>query len=72
MRLFLSYAQAVQDLRDQLVKHLSLLKRDLILTTSHKISAGTEREAAIAEQIDEADIILLLISADFMVPLQRF
>jgi hypothetical protein len=68
MRLFLSYAQADQDFRDQLVKHLRQLKRDRILDTwdAHEITGGTERNKAISEQLEVADIILLLISADFI------
>lgn len=68
MRVFLSYAQADQAFRDQLVTHLSLLRRDRILETwdAHEITGGTEKEQAIAQQLDAADIILLLISADFI------
>ncbi|MBD1858520.1 MULTISPECIES: toll/interleukin-1 receptor domain-containing protein [Leptolyngbya] len=68
MRLFLSYAQPDQDLRDRLIQHLSLLKRERILDTwdISEITAGTEREPAIAQQIDQAEIILLLISAAFI------
>ncbi|MCY6489707.1 toll/interleukin-1 receptor domain-containing protein [Leptolyngbya sp. GGD] len=68
MRLFLSYAQPDQDLRDRLVQHLSLLKRERILDTwdVSDIMAGTEREPEIAQQIDQAEIILLLISAAFI------
>jgi hypothetical protein len=67
MKLFFSYAHEDELLRDELDKHLSFLKNEGIITTWHDrdITAGTEWEAEIAQQLKTADIILLLISSDF-------
>jgi HEAT repeat protein len=67
MKLFFSYAHKDELLRDELDNHLSFLKNEDIITTWHDrdITAGTEWEAEIAQQLNTADIILLLISSDF-------
>src|SRR5260370_35842881 len=51
-----------------LVKHLSVLKRQGIIDIWHdrNISAGTEWEREIDKHLNTAQIILLLISPDFM------
>ncbi len=55
-------------MRDELAKHLSLLKRRGVIQSWHdrQIGAGVEWEAEIAAHLESAQIILLLISADFM------
>jgi tetratricopeptide (TPR) repeat protein len=66
--LFCSYSHKDEGLRDELDRHLSALKRQGILYTWHdrKISAGREWEGEIDKNLEAADIILLLISADFL------
>lgn len=68
IEIFFSYAKKDSQLRDKLADHLSNLKRRQVITAWHdnEISAGTERVTAIEEHLNSADIILLLISADFM------
>ena len=68
MKLFFSYAHPDESLRDELAKHLSLLKRQGTITDWHdrKITAGTYWAQAIDDNLNTADIILLLISADFL------
>ena len=65
---FVSYSHADQDLRRELGKHLSVLERQGIIATWHDrmIGAGSEWASAIDERLDEARVILLLISADFI------
>ena len=65
---FFSYSHADEALRDQLEKHLSVLKRQGVITTWHdrRIGAGEEWEGAIDGHIETDDIILLLISPDFL------
>jgi hypothetical protein len=65
---FVSYANADDDLRKELDKHLSLLKKQHLIKIWHDqdISAGTEWEREIHAHLSTADIILLLISPDFM------
>jgi HEAT repeat protein/energy-coupling factor transporter ATP-binding protein EcfA2 len=68
MKLFFSYAHKDEALRDQLAPHLSLLKHQNIITDWHdrNITAGTDWAQAIDNNLNTADIILLLISADFL------
>ena len=55
-------------MRGELVKHLSLLQRQGVITAWHdrKITAGTEWAGAIDAHLQSAQIILMLVSADFM------
>jgi hypothetical protein len=66
--LFFSYSHADENLRDQLERHLSALRRQEIISSWHdrRIMAGTEVGSAIDSHIDTADVILLLISPDFI------
>ena len=68
IEVFFSYAHEDEDLRDELEKHLSTLKRQGVITDWHdrKIGAGTEWEGEIDTHLNTAHVILLLISADFM------
>ena len=68
IELFYSYAREDEDLRDQLEKHLSIFRRQNIITGWHfrRISPGKEWKGEIDEHLDTAHIILLLISSDFM------
>jgi len=65
---FFSYSHADEGLRDQLEKQLSMLKRQGVIDTWHdrRIGAGQEIAQAIDERINRDDIILLLVSADFL------
>lgn len=57
-----------EEMRQQLEKHLKMLQWLGVITTWHKgmITAGKEWESETYNQLMTADIILLLISADFM------
>ena len=68
VKLFYSYSHKDEDLRDQLDTHLKLLQRQKVIDVWHdrKIGAGTEWKDAIDDNLEAADIILLLISADFL------
>jgi hypothetical protein len=65
---FFSYSHADERLRDQLEKQLSLLRRQGVIKTWHdrRIGAGEEIDRAISEHVEKDDIILLLVSADFL------
>jgi len=66
--LFFSYSHQDEQLRDKLEIHLSALKRQGLIDTWHdrRILAGDELDGAIAQNLEAADIILLLVSADFL------
>lgn len=66
--LVFSYSHIDEALRNELEKHLSPLKRMGKITTWHdrRIDPGLEFEHQIDHYFSEADIILLLISSDFI------
>jgi hypothetical protein len=68
VELFYSYAHEDECLRDELVKHLALLKRSGTIADWHdrKIKPGAEWASEIDSRLKSARIILLLISADFL------
>ncbi|WP_437291456.1 outer membrane protein assembly factor BamB family protein [Sorangium sp. So ce406] len=68
IRLFFGYSHRDETLRDELETHLALLKREGLLQSWHdrRIDAGEEWAGQIDRNLDEADVILLLVSADFL------
>jgi TIR domain len=66
--LFFSYSHVDEELRDQLEKHLAALQRQGLISSWHdrRITAGTNIGRAIDSHIDAADIVLLLVSPDFI------
>ena len=67
-KLFFSYSHADEDLRNQLERQLAILKRQGIVELWHdrRIGAGAEFAREIDYHLEEADVILLLVSADFL------
>ncbi len=65
---FFSYSHADERLRDQLEKQLAMLKRQGVVETWHdrRIGAGEEIHDSIDAHINTDEIILLLVSADFL------
>ncbi len=65
---FFSYSHLDEALRDQLEKQLAMLKRQSVIETWHdrRIGAGNDLDRAITAQIETAEIILLLVSPDFL------
>lgn len=68
VRVFYSYSHKDEKLRDLLQTHLALLKRRKVISGWHdrRIGAGDEWAGQIDEHMKSADIILLLISANFL------
>ncbi len=66
--LFYSYAPEDERLLKSLQTHMSALRHQGVITEWHdqKLIAGSERQQSIDEQFLTADIILLLISPDFL------
>lgn len=66
--LFFSYSHPDEALRDELEKHLSILKRQGIIETWHDrwINPGEDFADQIDANLEAADIILLLVSSDFL------
>lgn len=68
LEIFFSYAHEDEELRNKLEAHLSMLKRSGLIKGWHdrKITPGKKWEREIDEHLNTADIIVLLISADFL------
>jgi hypothetical protein len=66
--LFFSYSHKDEALRDRLEVHLAMLKREGAISPWHdrRIVAGDPLGQRIDEHLERADIILLLISPDFL------
>jgi TIR domain len=65
---FYSYSHKDENMRNALDKHLSVLKRNHLIDSWHdrRIDAGSEVYRTISENLKKANIILLLVSADFL------
>jgi len=68
MELFIAYSHVDEPLKDELIKHLSAMRRSGIIQEWHDrcIKPGADWRAEINEALDRCQIILLLISADFI------
>lgn len=67
-KLFFSYAHEDEALRDALEVHLAMLKREGLIETMHdrRIVAGEPLGDAIDAYLEQADVILCLLSPDFI------
>ncbi|HYP27307.1 MAG TPA: COR domain-containing protein [Blastocatellia bacterium] len=68
VRLFYSYSHKDERLRNNLETHLKLMQRRGVIDVWHdrKIEAGEDWKQKIDQNLEQADIILLLVSADFI------
>ena len=67
-RIFFSYSHQDEGMRDRLEKHLAPLKRSGAIENFHdrRIEAGRHVDHSISREIENANIILFLVSADFL------
>jgi len=67
-KVFLSYSQEDEAFRKKLEQHLAILIRQGIISTWHdrKLVPGQEWAGEISENLESANIILLLVSSAFM------
>ncbi|AUT03570.1 serine/threonine protein kinase [Nostoc sp. CENA543] len=67
-KLFFSYSHKDETLRDELAKHLTILEYQRVISSWHdrKILPGQEWDHQINDNLNTADIILLLVSSDFL------
>lgn len=68
LRVFYSYSHKDEELRDELATQLTLFQRQGLIEAWHdrRITAGTEWKGKIHGSLERADIVLLLVSADFI------
>ena len=67
-QVFVSYSHEDEAYLNQLKKHLAGLERNGVVSVwyDRKVEAGADWEATILAKLHAADVILLLISPDFM------
>ncbi|AUT01518.1 hypothetical protein CLI64_14595 [Nostoc sp. CENA543] len=68
VKVFFSYSHKDETLRDELATHLSTMKRQGVIEAWHDraIIAGSNWADAIDDNLNIADIVLLLVSANFL------
>jgi hypothetical protein len=68
LSLFISYAHSDEVVKSELAKHLKPLERIGLIAEWHdrKLKAGDEWDRVISDNLRKSDIILLLISVDFI------
>jgi GTPase SAR1 family protein/predicted MPP superfamily phosphohydrolase len=68
LEVFISYSHRDETLCEELVKHLSALRRESVIGLWHDrmIGAGEEWRGKIDRRLEQAGIILLLVSPDFI------
>ena len=67
-KVFISYSHKDEEWKNRLVTHLSVLEQQGHLTTwnDRDIIAGTDWLPEIEEAIEEADVAVLMITANFL------
>jgi hypothetical protein len=68
LSVFISYSHADEVLKNELLKHLEPLKRLNLIEAwnDRQLQAGDKWEQEISDNLEEADIILILVSIDFI------
>ncbi|MFI0416544.1 MAG: toll/interleukin-1 receptor domain-containing protein [Candidatus Thiodiazotropha sp.] len=67
-KLFFSYSHKDEEMRNELETHLALLRRQGVISSWHdrRITAGSEFDHVISNELENAHIVLLLVSAHFL------
>ncbi len=68
VRVFYSYSHRDESFRQELGKHLAPLRQEKLIDEWHdrRILSGENWERSISEKLDNAQVILLLVSSDFL------
>ena len=68
LRLFVSYSHIDKDLKERLVRHLRPLERENLVEVwaDNQIQAGDDWDKEIAKKLSQADLVLTLVSIDFI------
>jgi tetratricopeptide (TPR) repeat protein len=68
IKVFFSYSHQDEEFKDELVKHLSILQRQGVISGWHDrmIQPGSDWNREIDASLSSADIILLMVSSDFL------
>ena len=68
IRLFISYSHKDEEMRERLQTHLTILERQELIAAwdDRRIGPGDEWGREINQSLERADLVLLLVSADFI------
>src|SRR5687767_1937039 len=68
LKIFYSYAHENEALKDELMRHLAVLRHENLVNEWHdgRIDPGAMWDQEIRAQLAAADIILFLVSSDFL------
>ncbi|MEP7219223.1 MAG: toll/interleukin-1 receptor domain-containing protein [Bacteroidota bacterium] len=68
LKVFVSYSHIDKELKDRLIKHLRPLEHENLIEVwgDHQISAGDDWDKEIAKKLGTSDIVLALVSIDFI------
>ena len=68
LNMFISYSHFDEEFHDELIKHLKPLEREGFIRPWHdrRITAGKEFNSEIDEKLNSAEVILLLVSSNFI------
>lgn len=68
LRLFISYSHRDEAACERMLVHLALLKRQGLIDAWHdrRIAAGADLDESISTELETADVVLCLVSADFL------
>ncbi len=68
VKIFISYAHLDKDYKDQLEKHLAVLKRngEIAPWTDKMLVGGETWDQSIIDALNEAELIICLVSSDFL------
>lgn len=66
--IFISYAHDNLNDREELIKHLTVLKRQGLISdwSDKELKAGDDWDQVIKNKLDDADIVLFLVSSEFL------
>lgn len=68
IQVFFSYSHKDEAMRDELETHLAILKRQGLIEAWHdrRITAGSDLDQSVSQYLEQSDVILLLVSPDFL------
>jgi len=68
VKVFYSYSHKDEELCRRLISHLSVMQREGLITGWHdrRLEAGSDWDHEIRSELEQADLILFLVSSDFM------
>ena len=68
-RIFISYCHKDEDWKDRLLRHLRVLEREDVIRIwdDRQIGVGEDWRTAIGSALEEADLAILLVTADFLI-----